>query len=157
MALVPKEDVALGLKVISTVATGVYTGAAWFVLYGSVPSATSLKPSCCLKVTKSVFSRIGMPMGITSVVSFLSASGAYLISRSCGKDEREWLAVACILGAVHPYTFRFLMPINVRILKDELREEDIHSTMDDWWNYHFLRTLAFTGCFLFTSYKLAAK
>ena len=26
MALVPKEDVALGLKVISTVATGLYTG-----------------------------------------------------------------------------------------------------------------------------------
>ena len=98
-----------------------------------------------------------MPMGITSLVSFLGASGAYLVSRSSGKEEREWLAVACILGAVHPYTFRFLMPINKRILKDEVAEEDALSTMDDWWMYHFWRTLATTGCFLFTSYKLASK
>lgn len=133
-----------------------FLGGAWFLLFGVVPTARSLKPSCCLKVTKAVFSRC-MPMGLTSVISMLGGTGIYLLSRGSKNKELAWLVPAGVFAAMQPYTLKVLMPINKSVLNDELVEEEAHETMNRWWNYHLWRTIAATGTFVYISYVLAKK
>jgi len=151
-----KDDLIVSLKVATTLATGAYTGGAWFLLFGAVPMATSLKASCCLKVAKSIFPRC-MPMGATSVLAMLGGGGVYLLSRQSKASESGWLVPACVFAVMQPYTLKLLMPINKRVMNGEVPEQEAHETMDRWWSYHLWRTLAASGTFVFLSYLLARK
>ena len=96
-------------------------------------------------------------MGVTSVAAMLGGAGVYFLSRGTENDESGWLIPVCVFAAMQPYTLKLLMPINVRVLEDKLPEEEAYKTMDQWWNYHLLRTLAASGTFVYIAYLLAKK
>ena len=96
-------------------------------------------------------------MAATSVVAMLGGAGVYLLSRQSQSSESGWLVPACVFAAMQPYTLKLLMPINLRILNNEVSQEDALKTMDTWWSYHLWRTVASSGTFIFLSYLLAKK
>ena len=133
-----------------------FLGGAWFQLFGAVPAARSLRPSCCLKVTKSVFSRCG-PMDTMPLVAILGGAGVYLLSRQTKSVESGWLVPTCVFTAMQLYKVKLLLPINHSIINDELPEDEAHKTVDNWLSYDLWHTLAGTGTFFFLSYLLATK
>lgn len=91
-----------------------------------------------------------MPM--TLAVSSLAASGVYLLS---SEDNRHpWVAVACCMGGLLPYSLYFMRPINKKVMANEVPEENAHEVMNTWWQYHLLRTLISSGCFVYITYKM---
>ena len=97
-------------------------------------------------------------MGVLSLGAMLGGAGVYLLSRGGNQEDASncgWILTGCVFGAMHPYTLKFLMPINNRVLNKELPEDEAHSTMDRWWNFHLWRTIAASGCFVCLTYLIA--
>ncbi len=124
--------------------------------YASTPAARSLRGSCLLKVSKSVFSRCA-PLPIVHTISTLAGSGVYLLSRGGAKDESGWMTAALVMGMLTPYTIALIAPINSKILDGEVADDDAHPLMETWSKYHSFRTLVASGVFLYYTYKIATK
>eukprot|EP00794_Sanderia_malayensis_P020032 gene20032-21996_t len=154
MAFLAKDDVILGLKVLSTVSAGIYAGGISFIAYAAMPAARSLRSSCLLKVNKAVFPRCG-PLPLTHAISTLSATGVYFASGD--KDECGWLGGALAMGSLIPYTFLLIFPVNKRVMDGEVADDDAPALFQTWSNYHALRTAVAGGVFIFFAYKLAKK
>ena len=123
------------------------------MIYGSVPAAMSLRASCLLKITKSVVPR-STPILAAHTVSTLASAGVYLASPK-NENGMGWLVASGIMGTLLPHSFFFLKPIDEDVMKNEVKEEEAHATMDYWWNHLVLRTLVASGCFLYFSYQIA--
>lgn len=126
-------------------------GLSWFILYGSNPAAWSLRASCLLKVTKSLIPR-SSPMRLTLTTSSLTAAGVYFLSPE--NSRRPWAVAACCMGGLLPYSLYLMRPINLKVMADEVAEENAHDVINKWWQFHLLRTLISSGCFVYVTYKL---
>ncbi len=143
-----------GLKVAAVMSTGFFAGGGTFISYAFRPGVMSISNHCGLVSMRAVLPRC-YPMPLSIVTGSLASAGVYAISAKRGNADISWLVGAGILAAVLPQTIVFIGPINKRIMKEEVPEDDAQEEVGRWSFHHKIRTAAVCGLFAYYVYKLA--
>ncbi|MEA1879210.1 MAG: DUF1772 domain-containing protein [Campylobacterota bacterium] len=102
------------------------------------PLLLQVKSTTAIEVFKPFFDRTHKSVLVLSIVVSLTALGASLLS-----GEWSWFIISLIMHLNGPYTIFAMMPLNHRLMADEVdpNSEETLSDLHRWGKLHAVRTV----------------
>src|SRR5262245_2826544 len=141
------------VTLIATVAAGLFSGASLYVSVAQHPAWVEVGPAQAVKDFGPSARRAGAMQGMLAMVTLLSGAASWYLGAGIA-----WLLGGLLVGALAPYTFMVLMPVNRRMLDPGLDtgSNEARSLLSRWGRLHAVRTVV--GVVVFVKFAaLAAK
>jgi len=126
------------LKFIATLAAALFAGAALYINLVEHPARMGLETRSAALQWKPSYHRATWMQAPLALVSFLAGLGCWVL----GAGGR-WAVAALLIGAVVPFTFLGVMPVNRALLAPErdLASVDTRALLGRWARLDAVRTL----------------
>lgn len=155
--ILTKDNAVLGLKAITTLATGSFFGAASYVSFVECPARIN-QPNeiAIMDHFLQTFPRAMAYQKTLAQVSIFGGLGVFFLDRKADQSK-FFLVGGIVMGAILPWTYGVIMPLNRQLMDEETAKKKgevwIRNSMDEWDRIHFVRTLLSGTAFLIFSYS----
>jgi len=149
------------LKVVSTLATGLFAGGSFYVTVVENPARMTHDSTSAITMWKPSFLRAKFIQSKLVMLSSFTSIGVYGCLRNQSSSEAyHWLGAGCAMLTLWPLTMIFIMPINNQLLETEKcistkGDRWIVDTLNQWSKLHNIRTIISLGAFSFMIYTLS--
>lgn len=125
------------LPVLTTLAAGLFAGAALYVSAVEHPARLACLPATALAQWRPSYRRATVMQATLAVLGTALGVGAWLDGAGW-----VWLVAGVVLGSVVPYTVITMLPLNHRLLDPELdpAQAPVRDLLSEWGRRHLLRT-----------------
>jgi anthrone oxygenase-like protein len=134
---------------VATIASGLFAGASLYVSVVQHPAWVECGPALSVREFGPSARRAGAMQGFLAVVTLLSGAASWFLGAGVA-----WLAGGIVVGALAPYTFIVLMPVNRRLLDPGLDtgSSEARELFARWGRLHAVRTLV--GVLVFVTFAV---
>jgi hypothetical protein len=123
---------------LAAICASLFAGASLYISVAEHPARLELDPAAALAQWAPSYRRATFMQAPLAVVSSLAAVAAWLLGAG-----RVWLVAGLMIGAVVPFTFIGIMPINHRLLEggSARTPAETRALLARWGRLHAVRTL----------------
>lgn len=125
------------LKMLATLSTGLFAGAAIYISLVEHPVRTLLDTGAAATQWAPSYKRATWMQAPLAMVGLLTGILAGLLGAGLG-----WIAGALLIGAVVPVTFKIIMPTNHKLLEPgrDLSSAETRMLLNRWGRLHLVRS-----------------
>jgi hypothetical protein len=126
------------IEFVAALAAALFAGAALYVNVAEHPSRMGLETRMAALQWAPSYKRATWLQAPLAILSLLCGVAVWLLG-----GDRGWLVAAVLIGAVVPFTFLIIMPINHRLLAPDrdLSSPETRELLALWGRLHAVRTL----------------
>ena len=130
------------IEFLATLCTLIFAGAALYINLVEHPARMGLETQVAARQWVPSYKRATWMQAPLALVSFLAGVIAWFMGAGVG-----WLVAAVLIGAVVPFTFIAIMPINQRLLATgrDLGSAETRALLEHWGTLHAVRTVLSLG------------
>jgi anthrone oxygenase-like protein len=130
------------IEFLATLCTSLFAGAALYINLVEHPARMGLETQIAARQWAPSYKRATWMQAPLALVSFLSGVVAWFMGAGVG-----WLVAAVLIGAVVPFTFIAIMPMNHRLLAPgrDLGSAETRALLEHWGTFHAVRTVLSLG------------
>ena len=134
---------------VATIAAGIFAGASTYVSLVEHPSRIECGPAVGIKQFGPSARRAAVLQGALAMLGLVAAAVAWFQGLGIG-----WLVGGLLLGALVPFTFLVIIPVNKRMLDSRLdpASPEAAQLLVRWGQLHAVRTLL--GAMAFVSFAV---
>jgi hypothetical protein len=125
------------LQFIATLSAALFAGAALYINLAEHPARMGLETRIAAKQWAPSYKRATWMQAPLALLSLLAGAAAWLLGGGV-----SWLVAALLIGAVVPFTFIIIAPVNHKLLAPgrDLSSEDTRALLESWGKLHTVRT-----------------
>ena len=140
------------LEILTTLASGTFTGAAIYINIAEHPARMTLDTAAAARQWAPSYARATLMQAPLAVLGFLAGLGAWLLGGGTG-----WIVAGLLLGAVVPFTLFVIMPTNRQLLDParDLASAETRVLLGRWNKLHAVRSLLAFAAFALAACLLA--
>jgi hypothetical protein len=124
------------IQFLATLSTALFCGAAIYINVAEQPSRRTLDSQSAVAQWAASYKRATWMQAPLAIVGFLAGAGVWLLGGGL-----LWLIACLLIGAVVPFTFIVIMPINQRLLRPGLSLPETRDLLERWGKLHSIRAV----------------
>ena len=142
------------LKILATVSTGLFAGAAIYISLVEHPVRALLDTGAAATQWAPSYKRATWMQAPLALIGLLTGTLAGILGGEVG-----WIVGALLIGSVVPVTFKIIVPTNHQLLEPgrDINSDETRTLLNRWGRLHLIRSaLSFVAFVLFAWLQCAA-